>query len=209
MCESGQVHPGPLLALFHSLWPTSPWLFSCLPGWRSDASLRTEAGEVSKVGFYDRPERGTEKVLRTFSPVLRGHLTGEALGSGACPQIPLPAIWLRLFRCSTNSHSQRSSLRSASCRPHHSPRTDQSEACIVPGKPDLKKQRGEHNPCLQWGTTLLCSARESLCLPGAASHCWGAGVYCHTPLPTVFQRLGPNYPISGRNMSGMVVCAWL
>ena len=132
---------------------------------------------------------------------------------------PVPRFPLQPFGCTcfiavgssgfTNSHSQRSSLRSAGCRPHHSPRTDQSEACIVPGKPDLKKQRGERNPCLQWGTTLLCSAGESPCLPGAASHCWGAGIYCRTPLPTVFQPLGPNCPVSGRNLSGMVVCAWL
>lgn len=116
---------------------------------------------------------------------------------------PVPRFPFQPFGCtcfvavgssgSTNSHSQRSSLRSAGCRPHPSPRTDQSEACIVPGKPDLKKQRGERNPCLQWGTTLLCSARESPCLPGAASRCWGGGRLLPHPtahcLPTVGSQL--------------------
>lgn len=55
-CDSGQVPPGALLGLFPSLWLTLSWLSSHLPGWHSDASLRTEAGGVNKVGLYHQPK---------------------------------------------------------------------------------------------------------------------------------------------------------
>lgn len=210
VCDSGQVHPGALLGLFPSLWPTLSWLLSHLPGLHSNASLRTEVGRVNKVGLYLQPKRDAGRAgaeggqeLGTLPYMGRSQVTGKSPG----PRLwsPIPEFPFQPLHCSCSvavgSHGPTNSPHSKelpeTCR---TPPPLLPQCIVRPGKPDLRKQKSESSTF-----PYTCQAlQESPCPPGATSSQVGAGCLLAS---SVFQQLGPSYPISGRTISRRLVCA--
>lgn len=118
-CASGRPIQAALAQLL-SLWLTWSWFLLRLPGWHSQASLKTEAGGVTQVGVRHRPGRGAGRTgagalslveMAGYRSVPRPGLRGR---SRACPSSHCAAL---VSSGSAKPYIQGNALRCAGAAP--------------------------------------------------------------------------------------------